>query len=482
MPTNHYSQFAIPMEDIEQAPSGAPFAPPGVLVFNSGLNGFQQTGESFETVREFNNQKKDKSGLKRKLVVFPGKVADNASERPVFCPICQAYIKKNGTTTMDIFHLPFGLSRSVMRVTRQQYQCTNPECRHKMSEEIPFKVPDHKITPILETFIMDLLSYGSFTLKDIAAITNIDKAIVKDIDKKRLLALYTENGEGKELKRPTVYSRFLGIDEFLLHEGHHYATIIIDLITGHIVNVAHGKKKQVVYDFMNWVGDEWMKHVEAVACDMNTDYSEAFQERYPDIKIVFDYFHIIKNFNEKVVSEVRKDEYKRLMEEGKVEEAKHLKGSKYILMSNRETLQAHDELIGQILKPGSELFNLPEVKVKRNLSEIYDKLIAENKLLFTIDMLKEDLKDAFCTTDDIVMKKKIGHIIAVCFATGNSHFTWFGKMLKNHLKGILTHAECHLSSGKVEGTNRMIKTIRWQAYGFQDDEYFFLKIMDASRR
>ena len=38
------------------------------------------------------------------------------------------------------------------------------------------------------------------------------------------------------------------------------------------------------------------------------------------------------------------------------------------------------------------------------------------------------------------------------------------------------------SSGKVEGTNNMIKTVRRQAYGYRDDEYFFLKLFDASRR
>ncbi|UNT93276.1 transposase [Allobaculum sp. Allo2] len=50
-----------------------------------------------------------------------------------------------------------------------------------------------------------------------------------------------------------------------------------------------------------------MSHVQAVACDMNSDFQEAFQDRCPWISIVFDYFHIVKNFNDKVVSEVRKD-------------------------------------------------------------------------------------------------------------------------------------------------------------------------------
>ena len=73
----------------------------------------------------------------------------------------------------------------------------------------------------------------------------------------------------------------------------------MDLDSGHVLYMAHGKKKQVVYDFIEWTGMDWMKNVEALACDMNSDYEEAFQERCPWIKTVFDRFHLIKNFNEK---------------------------------------------------------------------------------------------------------------------------------------------------------------------------------------
>jgi transposase len=52
----------------------------------------------------------------------------------------------------------------------------------------------------------------------------------------------------------------------------------------------------------------------------------------------------------------------------------------------------------------------------------------------------------------------------------------------NHLTGILNHAIHHISTGKVEGTNQLIKTLRRKSYGYRDTEYFFLKIMEASRK
>lgn len=110
--------------------------------------------------------------------------------------------------------------------------------------------------------------------------------------------------------KPEKEAKYLGIDEFKLHNGYKYATHIIDLETGHILWIAAGKKKQVVYDFINHVGEKWMENVIAVACDMNSDFEEAFKEKCPNIKIVYDYFHIVKNFNEKVIGQVRKDEQK----------------------------------------------------------------------------------------------------------------------------------------------------------------------------
>ena len=50
----------------------------------------------------------------------------------------------------------------------------------------------------------------------------------------------------------------------------------------------------------------------AVACDMNSDFQKAFQEKCPHITIVFDHFHLIKNFNA-VIDNIRKDEQKRLV-------------------------------------------------------------------------------------------------------------------------------------------------------------------------
>ena len=236
-------------------------------------------------------------------------------------------------------------------------------------------------------------------------------------------------------------------------------TLIMDMKSGDVLWLAYGKKKQTVYDFIDWIGIDWMKNVKAVACDMNSDFEEAFRKRCGWLDIVCDHFHLIKNFNDKVVSKVRKEEQRCLIEEGNTEAAKALKGSKYVLMTNTETSNQ-----------------------KAGIEEEYKKLLDENKLFFTMDLVEEQLNKAYKANTERGMKIHINRIIRTCKATKNKHFMWFAKLLKNHMKGSISHARVHISSGKVEGTNQMIKTLRRKGYGYPDDEYFFLKIIDASRK
>ena len=55
----------------------------------------------------------------------------------------------------------------------------------------------------------------------------------------------------------------------------------------------------------------------------------------------------------------------------------------------------------------------------------------------------------------------------------------FARRLKEYLPGILSHCRWPLHTSLLEGINNKIKVIKRMAYGFRDDEYFFLKIRAA---
>ena len=416
------------------------------------------------------------------------------SGRTVFCHkgtldlpeeerLCTCGRRMHINTHPDIYirHLSIGDNLSCLLFPHNQLRC--PGCGATKSQQISFKADGHLITEALHQYICDLLEAGTYTNKQIAELTGVGENTVKDIDKKRLQSIYTTDG-GSKLIKPERKARFLGIDEFKLHNGRRYATHIIDLETGHVLWIQNGKKKQIVYDFIDHVGMEWMSSVEAVACDMNSDFQEAFEEKCEWIQPVFDYFHIVKNFNDKVISEVRKDEQRRLYEEGNVEAARALKKTRYILMSNRSTLQKKDDeaSANRVAHKGSSLFKTEDIKRKGGNEAKYDSLLNENKLLFTLDLVKEKMSLAYSMTDEAKMAEAIIDIMDICKATGNKHLLWFYNLLDHHFEGIIAHATYKISAGKIEGINQKIKTLRRHGYGYPDDEYFFLKIMDMSRK
>lgn len=436
------------------------------LLIPSCLYGFKNESTSTKT---------SKSG--RNVFCFEGTL--DATEENHICS-CGSKMHVNNHPGITLRHLPFGANLSCVSFTRNQYVC--PKCGNTKTQFISFKAPGHLITQELYQYTRDLLASGTYTNKEVAELTGLGKNTVKDIDKERLRELYTTS-DGKLIK-PEKPAKFLGIDEFKLHNGHRYATHIIDMETGHILWIAGGKKKQVVYDFIEHVGLSWMENVEAVACDMNSDFQEAFEEKCPHIQPVFDYFHIVKNFNDKVISEVRKDEQHRLIQEGNLEAAKALKKTRYILMSSRTTLQKKDEYAGRerIIHKGSSLFKTENIVLKAGYEERYNKLLEENKLLFTLDLIKEKLTQAYSRQDECIMAEDIIGIMDMCHATNNKHLLWFERLLCNHFEGIIAHATYNISAAKIEGINNKIKTLRRQGYGYPDDEYFFLKIFDMSRR
>lgn len=435
------------------------------LMIPSNLDGFNNSDTSVET---------SKSG--RTVYCFNGTLDDDMNR---LCSCCGSKMHVNNHISVTLRHLCFGSNLTALRFTKIQLRC--PECGATVLQEVPFKAERHRITKELFNYTTDLLALGKYTNRQVAYITGLDENTIKSIDKQRLKEKYTI--DGKALIKPEEPARFLGIDEFKLHNGYRYATHIIDLETGHILWLSHGKKKQVVYDFINHVGLEWMDNVEAVACDMNSDFQEAFEEVCPHIQPVFDYFHIIKNFNEKVVSAVRIDEQKRLIEEGETDAAKSLKRTKYILTSSRQTLERKDQEArdGKVVSKGNELFSKEDVKRKEGYLSKYEELIRENQLLFTVDLIKEKLADAYKAIDELYMAKAITEIMELCSATENRHFQWFKRLLDSHFEGIIAHATYNISSGKIEGINNKIKTLRRQGYGYPDDEYFFLKLFDVSR-
>ena len=72
-----------------------------------------------------------------------------------------------------------------------------------------------------------------------------------------------------------------------------------------------------------------------------------------------------------------------------------------------------------------------------------------------------------------------------CFdalAAGSKPLIKVGLMLLKHKTGILNYFEHRITSSSVEGTVNKIKTLKRQAYGFRDMEYFKLRLYHLHRQ
>lgn len=264
----------------------------GFISLPSGLDCFKQTHCRLQRVNRNDGTKIKPFVRKHDEYALYGLCTQDYE--PKVCPRCGAMLHRNGSVTTTLRHIPLGDSYSLVEVDRPRFRCSSQCCEYSEVGCIPFKAKGHLITEPLRQYTEALLAYG-MTLKEVAHITGLHKCVVKDIDKARLEGLYvTVDKDGKKtLIKPEQQARFIGIDEFKLHDGHKYATVILDMESGCILWLQAGKKKQVVYDFIDHVGLEWMSKVEAVSSDMNSDFEQAFLEKCPHMKVVYDHFHIV---------------------------------------------------------------------------------------------------------------------------------------------------------------------------------------------
>ncbi len=65
--------------------------------------------------------------------------------------------------------------------------------------------------------------------------------------------------------------------------------------------------------------------------------------------------------------------------------------------------------------------------------------------------------------------------------TGIAELTRVGKTLLRHGMGLLNYFKHKITNGKTEGINNKRKTMKRQAYGFRDMDYFKLRLYNLHK-
>jgi len=242
------------------------------------------------------------------------------------------------------------------------------------------------------------------------------------------------------------------IDEFAIQKGHRYATVIVEPSSKRVLWVGRGRAREDVRPFFEQLGAKGRKRLKAVAMDMNGAYEEEVRYQCPLAEIVFDLFHVVAKYGREVIDRVRVDEANRLRDDKPAR--KVVKGSRWLLLRNRENVKPNDRV--QL-----------------------DELLRANRKLATVYLLKDDLKHLWDYVYEGAARRFWEQWYHRAIRSRIAPLKQFARRLKAYLSGILAHCRWPLHTSLLEGINNKIKVIKRMAYGYRDDEYFFLKIRAA---
>src|SRR6516162_7456933 len=354
------------------------------------------------------------------------------------CSACgsRAVISR-GHAQRHFLGLPIGSRKTTVVLPVPRVECRT--CGLVRQVKVSFADPRRSYTKSFQRYVLELCR--RMTILDVAHHLDVGWDLIKDIQKRDLQRRFA--------KPKLKHLHTIAIDEIAIAKGHRYLTVVLDLESGAVVFVGNGKGADALKPFWKRLRPSGAK-IQAVAMDMSAAYRQAVATQLPKAKIVFDHFHVIKLFHDKL-SDLRRALYREATD---VQHKEVLKGTRWLLLKSGENLD-------------------PEKDEKRRLQEA----LKLNEPLAVAYYLKEDLRRFWEQPGKRFATTFLDGWLRRAFASGIKILQQMAKTLAAHRSGLLAYYDVMISSGPLEGTNNKIKTMKRQAYGFRDPEFFKLKIL-----
>jgi transposase len=258
------------------------------------------------------------------------------------------------------FHaLPIGGRATYIKAHIPKVECK--DCQTNRQIKIGFADSRFTFTRALGRYVLGLSRF--MTIKAVSNHLQLSWDIVKTIQKRYLQKRY---------KKPNLKGLDqIAIDEICIGKGR-YLTVLLNLKSGAVIFVGDGKGSEALEPFWEKIKGKNSVQIKAVAVDMSPAYTKAVREHLPKAKIVYDHFHVIKLFNEKL------SDFRRMLFNDTANSLGKtvLKGSRWLLLTAREALA---------LKPDK-------------MSKL-DSALSLNKPLSTAYYMKEDLRQLWSWDD-----------------------------------------------------------------------------------
>lgn len=141
------------------------------------------------------------------------------------------------------------------------------------------------------------------------------------------LGWHTVQALDKALLRQTVQEsdwsqiHYLAMDEFALHRGHRYATVIADPISRQVLWGGNGRSRDTAAAFFK---------------QLPAGIAEQIRANCPNAEIVYDLFHVVAKYGREVIDRVRVDQANTLRHDKPARRV--IKSSRWQLLRNRKNL------------------------------------------------------------------------------------------------------------------------------------------------
>lgn len=247
--------------------------------------------------------------------------------------------------------------------------------------------------------------------------------------------------------RDTEAVLYIGIDEISRKKGHVYHTQVYDLKKKRLLWSGGGRGKETLEKFFAEWGEERIKGIKAICCDMWDPYVEVIKAKAPDAILVFDKFHLVRHL-QKAVDEVRKEEAREL----KKKNPELLKGTKYIWLKNPWNLTP---------KQRQRLGFLEKINLRTNRAYL----------------LKESFREVWTYRTKGWAKRYLAKWFWWATHSRLPPMRDFAWLLRRHEDDVLNWFRVPIDNGAVEAMNNNAKVISHRSHGFRSEKWFTLILL-----
>lgn len=365
--------------------------------------------------------------------------------QPLLCPHCKSQMSKydfqraSTIPILDVQGIP-----TVLKLKKRRFQCKG--CRRVTVSETSLVKKHCQISKPVRQKITQYHT-EKLTNTAIAKRLHLSVSLVQ-----RQLEAFTFKEDFTRL--PEV----LSVDEFSRNKGQ-LAFIAQDFETRKIVTLLENNRQTTIKNYFYRYPRAVREAVKVVTVDMSGSYIPILKQLFPKAKIVLDRFHIVQHLGRAMMST-------RIT----IMKSFDKKSLPYRAMKNH----------WKILQKDSR-----KLSDKRFYSRTFSQTLTPKEIVKKI----LDLSDEFRYYYELYrlllfhfQEKNTNHFMALIddnLPFVNPVFTTVFKTFKKYKSYIANALELPYSNAKLEATNKLIKDIKRQAFGFRNFKNFKTKILIA---